>query len=91
MNPIVLVLNCIQVFVTPWTVARQAPLSIGLSRQEYWSGLPFLPLGDFSGIEHVSPVSPVLAGGFFSTEPPGKPNRIMIKIFLLSVIVKTIV
>ena len=71
--------------MTPWTVAHQAPLSMGLSRQEYWSGLPFLPLGDLSipGIEHVSPVSPVLAGGFFSTEPPGKPNRIMIKIFLL--------
>ena len=37
MNPIVLVLSCIQVFVTPWTVAHQAPLSMGLSRQEYWS------------------------------------------------------
>ena len=39
-------LSCIQLFVTPWTVAHQAPLSMGLSWPEYWSGLPFLPLGD---------------------------------------------
>ena len=45
---------------------------MGFLRQEYWSGWPFPPLGDFSdpGIE---PVSPALAGGFFTTEPPGKP------------------
>ena len=44
--------------VTPWTVARQALLSVGLSRQEYWSGLPFLSPGDLShpGIERGSPV-----------------------------------
>ena len=66
---------------------------MGLSKQEYWGGLPFLPLGDLStpGIENVSPVSPVLADGFFTTKPPGKPNRIMIKNFFLSVIGKTIV
>ena len=60
---------------TPWTVARQALLSIEFSRQEYWSGLPFLPLGDLpdSGMEPMSPVSSALAGGFFTTEPPGKP------------------
>ena len=57
--------------VTPWTVAHQGPLSIGFPRQEYWSGLPFLPPGDLpkAGIE---PVSPALAGGFFTTELPGK-------------------
>ena len=45
------------------------------SRQEYWSGLPFPAPGDLPnpGIEPVSPGSPVLAGGFFTTEPPGKP------------------
>ena len=50
---------------------HQAPLSTGFSRQEYWSGLPFPPPGDLpdSGIEHASPA---LAGGFFTTEPPGK-------------------
>ena len=61
--------------VTPWTVAHQAPLSMEFSRQEYWSGLPFPPRGDLPdpGIEAVLPVSPALAGGFFTTEPPGKP------------------
>ena len=38
--------NHVRLFVTPWTVARQAPLAMGFSRQEYWSGLPFLPPGD---------------------------------------------
>ena len=54
-------------------VARQAPLSIGFSRQEYWSGLPFPSPGDlpFPGIEPASLVSPVLAGGFFSMVPAG--------------------
>ena len=58
-------------FATPWTVAHRTPLSMGFPRQEYCSGLPF-PSGDLSdpGIE---PTSPALAGGFFTTEPPGKP------------------
>ena len=58
---------------TPWTVAHQAPLSMGVSRQEYWSGLPFPPLGDLPnpGTEPVSPEAPALAGWFFITEPPG--------------------
>ena len=58
----------------PWTVAHQAPLSMELSRQEYWSGLPFPSPGDFSdpGIEVMSLASPALAGGFLTTEPPGK-------------------
>ena len=58
-------------FVIPWTVACQAPLSMGFSRQEYLSGLPFTLSGDLPdpGIE---PMSPALAGGFFTTEPPGK-------------------
>ena len=63
-----------QLFVTPWTVARQAPLSIGFSKQEYWSELPFPPPGDLPnpGIDPESPVSSALAGGFFTTEPPEK-------------------
>ena len=54
--------------MTPWTVAHQAPLSMELSRQEYWSGLPFPIPGDLPdpGIEPTSPVSPALAGGFFT-------------------------
>ena len=59
----------IRLFVTPWTVACQAPLSMGSSRQEYWSGLPCPPPGDLPdpGIEPVSLLSPALAGGFFTT------------------------
>ena len=68
----------VQLFVTLWTVAHQAPLSMEFPRQEYWSGWPFPPPGDLPnpGVEPtspVSPVSPVLAGRFFTTEPPGKP------------------
>ena len=61
--------------VTPWTVAHQAPLSMGFSRQKYWSRLPFPPPGVLPdpGIEAASLVSPALAGRFFTTEPPGKP------------------
>ena len=56
--------------MTLWTVARQAPLSMGFPRQENWSGLPFPPPGDLPdpGMEPVSPVSPALAGGFFITK-----------------------
>ena len=61
-------------FVTPWTSALQVPLSMGFSRQKYWSELPFPPPGDLPdpGIKSVSPASPPLAGRFFTTEPPGK-------------------
>ena len=63
-------------FVTPQTVAHQAPLSMGFPRQEYWSGLPCPPPGDLPDpeTEPVSPASPALAGGFITTEPPGKPK-----------------
>ena len=63
-------------FVTPWTVVHQAPLSMGFPSQEYWSGLPFSPPADLSDpeIKPVIPVSAALAGGFFTTEPPGKPS-----------------
>ena len=54
-----------------WTVACQAPLSVGFFRQEYWSGLPFPSPGDLPD-PGVEPQSPALAGGFFTTEPPGK-------------------
>ena len=58
-----------QLFATPQTAAHQTPLSMGFSRQEYWSGLPCPPPGQLSdpGIELVSLLSPALAGGFFTT------------------------
>ena len=54
---------------TPWTIAFQAPLSMGFSRQEYWSRLLCTPPGDLPdpGNELMSLISPVLAGGFFTT------------------------
>ena len=61
-------LNHIRLFVTLWTIARQAPLSVGFSRQEYWSGLSFPPPGEL-----CNPGSLALAGRFFATETPGKP------------------
>ena len=63
-------------FMTPWTVAHHARLSMKFSRQEYWSGLPFPPSGNLlnPGIEPTSLVSPALAGRFFTIEPPGKPS-----------------
>ena len=65
-------LSHVQLFEIPWTVAFQAPLFMGFSRQEYWSGLPFPPAGDLPD-PGIKPTSPALAGGFFSTRPPGKP------------------
>ena len=59
-------------FVTPWTVAHQIPLSIGFLRQEYCSGLPFPSPGGLPD-PGIKPLSPALAGGFFTTESPGKP------------------
>ena len=62
-------LNNVQLFVTAWTVAHQALLSMALSTQEYWSGLPFLPTGNLpnSRIETTLPTSLALAGRFFTT------------------------
>ena len=61
-------------FVTPWTVARQAPLSMGFSRQEYWSGLTFPSPGDLPN-PGIEPESPALQADALSSEPPGKPWR----------------
>ena len=59
-------------FAIPWTKACLASLSMGFSRQKYWSGLPFLPPGDLPDPGN-KPESPALAGRFFTTEPSGKP------------------
>ena len=64
-------LSRFRLFATPWTVAHQAPPSMGFSRQEYWSGLPFPSPGDLPdpGIE---PRSPALQADALTSEPPGK-------------------
>ena len=74
LDPCIYVLSHVQLFVTSWTIACQAPLSTGFSRQEYWSCLPFPTPGDLPdpGIEPASLVSPALAGRSFTTEPLGK-------------------
>ena len=66
-------LSSVQLFATPWTVAYQTPLSKEFSKQEYWSGLSFLPLGDLPD-PGMEPASPALIGRFFSALPPGKPS-----------------
>ena len=71
--PCAQLLSHVQLFTTPWTVAHQAPLSIGFSRQAYRTRLPFPTPGDLSD-PGIKPESPALAGRFFTTEPPGKPK-----------------
>ena len=72
-------LSCVQLFSTPWTVAYQASPSMGFSRQEYWSGLPFPSPGDLPdpGIE---PGSPALQADSLPSELPGKPLKSPIKL-----------
>ena len=62
-------LSRVQLFVTPWTVAFQAPLSMGFSRQEYWSGLPFPSSGDFPD-PVIELRSPALEADALTSEPP---------------------
>ena len=71
-NNYVQMLSHVQLFETPRTLDRQAPLSLGFSRQEYWSGMPFPPPGDLpnSEIEPESLAAPALAGRFFTAAPP---------------------
>ena len=62
-------LSRVRLFATPWTITYQAPVSMGFSRQECWSGFPFPSPGDLpdQGIKPRSFISPALAGGFFTT------------------------
>ena len=66
-------LSRVQLFATPWTVAHQAPPSMGFSRQEYWSGLPFPSPGDLPD-PGIKPMSPALEADALTSEPPRKPN-----------------
>ena len=68
-------LSRVQLFETPWTAAHQTPLSMGVSRQEAWRGVPVPPPGGLpdSGMDLTSPALPALAGGFFTIgEAPPK-------------------
>ena len=84
-------LSCVHLFVTPWTVTRQAPLSMGFSRPDYWTGLPFPSAGDLSdpGIKLASGVSPRLQADSLPAEPSGKSqlyNRSVIYFLVKSIL-----
>ena len=68
-------LTCVRLFAAPWTVARQAPLSLGFPRQEYWSGLPVPSPGGLpdQGLNPYLLQVSCIAGGFFTAEPSRKP------------------
>ena len=72
-------LSHVQFFGTPWTVAYQAPPSMGFSRQEYWSGLPFPPSGDLPN-PGIEPGSPAFKADALTSDPPWKPNQVAFKI-----------
>ena len=67
--------SCVWLFAAPWTVARQASWSMGFPRWEDWSGLPFPPPGNLPN-PGIKLASPALAGGFFTTVPPGNPKQL---------------
>ena len=75
----------VQLFVTPWTVALQAPLSMGFSRQEYWSGLPCPAPGDLPdpGIEPLSPVSPALQAYSLPLSHQGRKPTVVLDLLCL--------
>ena len=66
-------LSCVQIFVNPWIVACQVPLSMEFSRQEYWSGLPFPSTGDFPNVR-IEPGSLASQADSLPSEPIGKPQ-----------------
>ena len=80
-SPCMCMLTCfrpVQLFLTPWTVACQAPLSMGFSRQEHWSGLPYPPPGDLPdpGMEPVSPAFPALLANSLLLSHQGNPPHL---------------
>ena len=71
MLSVCVLLSHVQLFVTPWTEAHQASLSMEFSRQEYWNGLPFPPPGDLPN-PGIKPTGPALLADSLLSEPPGK-------------------
>ena len=76
-------LSRVRRFAAPWTITYQVPLSIGFSRQEYWSGLPFPSPGDLPDLG-IEPGSPALQADALTSKPPGK-SKIDLYIFLSAV------
>ena len=73
-------LSHVRLSAAPWTVAYQASLSMGFSRQEYWSGLPFPSPGDLPN-PGIKPESPALEADALTSEPPGKPRTVILPFF----------
>ena len=72
-------LNCVQLFATPWTVANQALLSMEFFLREYWSGFPFPPAGDLPNLR-IETASPACIGGSLPLEPSEKPSSTIITV-----------
>ena len=79
-------LSRVRLFATPWTIARQASLSVGFFWQEYWHGVPLPPSGYLldPGIKLASLMSPALAGGFFTTSTTWEAPAKVLLLLLLS-------
>ena len=77
----------VRLSATLWTIACEAPLSMGFSRQEYWSGLPCPPPENLPDprVEPASLLSPALAGRFFTAEPPGKLSNMLTSVLFLRI------
>ena len=73
LNTCAQLLSCVQLFAIPWTIAYQVPLSMGFSRQEHWSVLPFPSPGDIPDPE-IEPLSPTLQADSLLSELPEKPD-----------------
>ena len=73
--------SLVRLFATPWTVAHQPPLSMGFFRQEYWTGLPCPPPGDFPG-PGIEPASPALKADSLLLSHQGSPNKSRGKCYL---------
>ena len=71
-------LSRVRLFETPWTAASQTPLSMGFSRQEYWSGVPFPCPGDLPD-SRIEPGSPALQVDYLPSKPPGNPQSAILQ------------
>ena len=77
--------SCVQLFATPWTITYQTPLTMGFSKQRYWSGLPFPSPWDFPD-PGIKPRSPTLQADTLPSEPSGKPKNVQTTVQLIALI-----
>ena len=82
-------LSRVRLFATSWTAAHQVPPSMGFSRQEYWSGLPF-PSPGYLPNQGIEPRSPAMQADTLTSEPPGKPKYSKFKILIISSVMRSV-